>query len=483
MEKKIKTEGKNEVNSLVILTVTSLAVILVNINLGALNVALPSIVRHFQANASIANWIVISYMLANTVLILVFGQLADSFDRKKLYLLGMAIFTITSVLIGFAPNGWLFIVLRVIQAAGGALIITNNITLLTDLLPQSELGKAFGMNALVGSVAQLTGPVVGGVIASTFGWEWVFWAGVPFGVLGIWWGMKIFKNIPSTIEKRKDMDWVGGVVACIAFSGLILALSEGGILGWEHWVVISGFALFVLLSPLLVWIEVRVQRPMIDFSLFRDLSFTLANISTFLNSFVRVTVILLISLFLQSVAQMDAFWTGFALLPVTVGMLVASPLAGQLSNFISTRILTTAGLATSAVGLILLMIGLKPDIGYIIAGIGMGLVGFGSGLFLTPNTRAIMLSVPANRRGFANSLRSTFQNFGYVLSTAVSLTIITSMLPMHLQDAVYTGITDGLPVSDLEIISSGFRWALIGLFLTTMIGLVTASFRREKKSS
>lgn len=464
------------VNPWLVFSATSLSAILVMLNLGALNVALPAITRFYHANASLSSWILLSYMLVNTVLILVFGQLSDVYGRKTFFLIGTFIFTIVSFTIGFATNIWLFLILRVLQAAGGALIISNNSALITDAFPKEKLGKGLGMNVLVASAAQLLGPVIGGLIASEFGWRWVFWSGVPVGVIGLIWGIWVLRLLP-TRGSGNPVDWLGGVLIFISLSGLILALSEGGTLGWGSSVVIIGFFLFLVVTPVFVWLERHVDSPMFDFGLFRDIPYAMGNISAFLNAFTRVSVVLLVSLYLQSVLHYDPSWAGLAVLPVTVGMLVASPLSGNLSNRFSPRLLSTSGLTVSALGLIGLLLSLKPDVAYIWSGLGMLLVGLGSGFFMTPNTKAILTSVPYDHRGFANGLRSMLQNMGQVLSTAICLTIVAAALPSRLKDAVVGGTLKVMPEKDVQLMTTGYHWAFLTLLLATVAGVIVSFLR------
>ncbi|MBX6396037.1 MAG: MFS transporter, partial [Alicyclobacillaceae bacterium] len=222
-----------------VLSVTSLGVMLVMLNLGTLNVALPVVVHHFHAGAGVGSWILLSYMLVNTVLILVFGQFADIFGRRKLYLTGMAVFTAVSLLIGFSPNVWVLILLRALQAAGGALVITNTTALITDAFPERHLGKGLGVNVLVASAAQLLGPVIGGFLASTLDWRWIFWFNVPFGALGLVWGMIILRALPTRTSGEK-VDLAGGGLVFVALGGLIVAATQLGAAGKVGPVVWAG---------------------------------------------------------------------------------------------------------------------------------------------------------------------------------------------------------------------------------------------------
>lgn len=209
-----------------VLSVTSLGAFLVLVNIGTLNVALPELSRHFHADAATSSWILLSYMLVNTILILVFGQISDILGKRRMYLIGLAVFTVTSLLLGYSPNAGVLILLRIIQAAGGALVVTNTTPLITEAFPQSQLGTGLGLNILSASMAQVLGPVVGGLVTTAWGWRWVFWFNVPFGIMAFIWGLQILREKPLT-EPRTKVDRYGGILVFIALAGLILALSKG----------------------------------------------------------------------------------------------------------------------------------------------------------------------------------------------------------------------------------------------------------------
>src|ERR1700760_4865801 len=216
-----------------VLSVTSLGVLLAGTNTSTLDVGLPVVARHFSANATQASWIVLSYMLVNTVLILVFGRVADIVGRRRLYMVGLAILTGASVLCGFAPSALLLAVCRALQAVGAAAIITNTTALLTDAFPGRLLSTGLSFNVTAASAAQVAGPIVGGALASTLGWRAVFWFNVPFGVAGLLWAMRTLRADPPH-SSREPFDLVGAALTVTLIGGLVLALSEGGALGWVH---------------------------------------------------------------------------------------------------------------------------------------------------------------------------------------------------------------------------------------------------------
>lgn len=462
-----------------VLSTTSLGSLLVLLNVGTLNVALPVVTNHFHTSADISSWILLSYMLVNTIFILIFGRVADVFGRQKLYLIGLSVFTISALLIGFSPNVGVLITLRVIQALGGALVITNTTALITDSFPSKLLGTALGINVLIASTAQLLGPVIGGFLASTLGWKWVFWASAPFGLIGFVWGLFTLKRTKAA-KNHDKIDYLGGFTVLLSLGGLIIGLSEGSVLGWGNWIVILGFVLFITMTPLFIFIEKHTKAPLLDFKLFRHWSYSAANVTNFLNFFSQTAVVVCAALYFQLVFQENAFQSGLKVLPITIGMLVMSPIAGTLTRKFSARVLSTIGLSTSATGLLLMIIMINPGTAYPIYGLSLLLIGFGGGLFLTPNTTTIMTSVPPNRRGIANGIRSMLGNMGQVMSTAISLMVVTTVLPDRLKNVIYSGQSGTLSHSDLSLITTGYRYAFMVLFLAPFIGIFISYFRNAR---
>ncbi|MEW9697571.1 MFS transporter [Paenibacillus sp. SI8] len=465
-----------------VLSVTSLGAFLVLINIGTLNVALPELSQQFHANATASSWILLSYMLVNTILILIFGQISDIFGRSRMYLIGMAIFTVSSLLLGFAPNVEILILLRIVQAAGGALVVTNTTPLITDAFPQSQLGTGLGLNILSASVAQVLGPVVGGMVTTAWGWRWVFWSNVPFGIIALIWGFWILRE-KSLTRPHSKVDGYGGIMIFVALAGLIIALSEGGELGWGDLQVIGGFAVFAILTPLFLWHEHRSASPLLDLSLFESWTFGMGNIATFFNSFARTAVALLFALYYQFAFHQNALDAGLRILPITIGMLVISPIAGMLTKRVAIRVLASLGILISTAGLLLLLLVVGGNFTYGVTACGMLLIGIGTGLFLTPNTTEIMSSVPEQSRGVANGLRSMLYNLGQVLSTALSLTIVGAALPVHLKNVLYSGKNNAISTVDFAFVIHGYRWVIIALIGTSLLALAASWFRPQQKKA
>ncbi|MFC0411038.1 MFS transporter [Roseomonas elaeocarpi] len=462
-----------------VFSVTTLGVMLVFINSSTLNVALPVVSRHFGATPGQASWILLSYMLVNTIFILVFGRLADLIGRRRLYLLGLAVFVLGGCACGFAPSANWLIAFRVVQAIGGAAIITNTTALLTDAFPKHALSIGLGMNSSAAAAAQVLGPVVGGAVATWFGWRAVFLFNLPIGLVALVWAGMTLRGVRFRTEERFDL--LGAVLSLLMLGGFIVALSMGGSQGWDSAVVILGALVAVLVAPVFLLSQLRRRDPLVDLSLFRDRDRGFAYVTTTLMPLVTAGTVLISSLFLQAVQGYDAFGAGWRVMPAALGTMTAALCSGRLLRRFSSSTLCATGMSLAGVGLAVLLVNLRADIPYPLVGAGLLLLGLGSGTFLTPNTSSIMISVPSNRRGIANGIRSMLQNTGQVSGAALSLAIITSPLAIEAKRAVYSGAVRHFTAEDLAALLGSYRVALSVLLFFCVLGAVLSLLRRTRR--
>lgn len=451
------------------LSVVSLASIFSGMSGSALNVALPTVVRHFDASATAASWMLLAFMLANTVLMIFFGRLADMFGRRSMYLMGLATFTLASFLCGLAPNAWVVVGLRVLQAAGAAMLLTNSAAIVTAAFPRARLGQGMGIYLASFSVAQLLGPTVGGMLAEHAGWRWVFWYNVPVGLICLAWGAWALPRVASS-GQRQGIDVTGNLLILVALGSGLAALSQATTLGWTSWLVVGGLIIFVLGMPLFVLFERHVAHPLVDMTLFRNRSFALGLLASFLNSTSQAGVLLLFSLYFQAVKGEDPFSAGLRVLPLAVATLVFSSSSGLFQRRISARTLAVVGNLCTGSGLIVLGWAVATDAGY--AGIAAGLVlaGAGSGLFMPSNTTALMGEMPHERLGIANAMRLMLQQSGFVLGTAVVLSVLTAPLAPELRQLAFAGTLSDVSAAGLADLLLGYRWTLL-----TMLALSAAT--------
>lgn len=278
--------------------VTSLGLILIGIAGSTLNVALPVVVRHFRAGALESGWILLAFLLVNTASLVFFGRVADLLGRREVYLAGFALFTVASLLAGLSPGVWFLIAMRVLQAIGAAMILANGTVIITDAFPPERLSQGMGVYIGTLSVAQLAGPTLGGLIAETAGWQWIFWVNVPAGLVALVVGAAILRKVPR--RPRQPVDALGNVLVFAALSSALLALSEAGSSGLSSPVVPVGAAVFVVLVPLIVLVERRSPNPVLDLRLFGGRLLACANLASFCNALARSALILVVALYFQA---------------------------------------------------------------------------------------------------------------------------------------------------------------------------------------
>lgn len=446
------------------LSVVGLASLLIALNASTLNVALPEVVRHFQASPLAANWILLAYMLTGAALLLTFGRLADLFGRRSMYLAGLATFTASSLLLGLAPNVWVLVGLRALQAAGGAMLTANSAAIIADAFPPRLLSQGMGIYAASFSAAQLAGPSIGGLLADHAGWRWVFWFNVPVGILCLAWGAATLRPAAAKGDgtaKRPQgrLDVPGNLVVFIALASLLLALSQLQEVGRFGPAVVAGFAGFAVLLPVFLVIERRSESPLMDLALLRRPSYALANVAAFLGSMTRMAVVLLTALFLRAVHGDTAFVAGLKVMPLAIGTITASVSAGVLARWLYPRTVTVLGSAFVTSGLIVLFIALDAGSGYTPVAAGLAVVGLGTGMFLPANTTAIIAGLPGDRLGSANALRLLLQRVGVMTSTALALTIVTSPLAGDLRGDFFAGTIAAAPGGAVSQLVAGYHRA------------------------
>jgi EmrB/QacA subfamily drug resistance transporter len=456
------------------LSCTSLGMLLATINSGTLIIALPDLERVLHTGLLTLVWVILAYMIASTVLVLSAGRLSDLFGRKKAYIGGFVVFAIASLGAGFAQDATQLILWRIVQGIGAAFLFANAAALVTDAFPREQLGLAMGTNTMVAAVGLVIGPVLGGALVA-IGWEWVFWFNVPLGLIGAAWGAVILRELARP-DSVRGLDLLGTTTFVIGLTGLVFGISRGGIEGWVDPLVLGGIALALVLLPAFVIIESRASAPMLDLSIFRNRLFAAATGAAFVNGLSRFALMFVFVFYFQGPQGDDPITAGIKLAPMAIGMLIASPLAGIWADRRGSRILAALGMLVSAVGLAL-MTTLEVHTPYWQSGLWLLIVGVGSGMFNSPNTAAMMGTVPAHRRGVAAGARMMLQNTGAVLSIAFVLAIITAAVPKDVLFQIFSGLTSGLSDAQLDPFISNMHVALWVLAATSLVGALISLMR------
>ena len=448
---------------------TTLGMLIATINSSIVLIALPDIFKGIgvdplkSGNTSYLLWMIMGFLVVTAVLVVSFGRLGDMYGRAKMYNLGFAVFTVSSILLAVtwqqgAAGAWWLIGWRVVQGIGGAFLMANSSAILTDAFPANQRGMAMGINGVAAIAGSFLGLVVGGVLAP-INWHLIFLVSVPFGVLGTIWAY--LKLHDTGIRQHAKMDWWGNVTFAVGLIAVLVGITYGiqpygsDTMGWA-----SPFVLSCLLGGLAVLvafavIEIRVPNPLFNLGLFKIRSFTAANVANLVASLGRGGLQFILIIWLQGIwlplhgysFSQTPLWAGIYMLPMTVGFLLSAPLSGYLSDRLGTRVFASVGMLITA-GTFGLLIMLPVNFNYLaFAGI-LVVNGIGMGMFASPNRAEIMNSLPGNARGAGAGMAATFQNSALVLSIGIFFSLIITGLSTHLPAAMSAGLTaHGVPAA------------------------------------
>jgi MFS family permease len=438
----------------VALSNTTLGVLMASINGSILIISLPAIFRGIglnplePGNISYLLWTLMGYLVCTAVLVVTFGRLGDMFGRTRMYNAGFAVFTLASIALSLTPGhgggaALYLICMRIIQGIGGALLMANSTAILTDAFPHNQRGLALGINSIAGIGGSFIGLLVGGLLADVH-WRAVFWVSVPFGIIGTVWAYLMLHE--TARRKQVSIDWIGNITFAAGLVLLLVGINygiqpyAGHVMGWLSPKVIGCIGSGIVLLTIFFVTEHYVAAPMFDLRLFRIRAFTMGNLASLLSSIGRGGLQFMLIIWLQGIwlplhgysFARTPLWAGIFLLPLTAGFLIAGPVSGFLSDRYGARPFATGGMILGAVSFALLML-LPVNFPYWAFAFIILLQGIGTGLFASPNSAAIMNSVPPGERGQASGMRATTMNAGMVLSIGVffSLMIIglASTLP------------------------------------------------------
>ena len=448
---------------------TTLGTLLATINASIVLISLPAIFRGIglnplaPGNVSYLLWMLMGYLVVTAVLVVLFGRLGDMYGRVRIYNLGFIVFTIAAIALSFDPfhlgGGAMWLIgWRVVQGVGGAMLMAASSAILTDAFPANQRGMALGVNMVAAVAGSFLGLLIGGVLSE---WDWraIFWVGVPVGILGTIWSLRSLKELG--VRTPGKLDWAGSLTFGVGLTVLLTGITYGiqpygnSTTGWGNPLVFGSIGFGLVLLVAFCFIELRVSHPMVDIRLFRSTSFGMGNLAGLMSSVGRGGLQFMLIIWLQGIwlplhgysFESTPLWAGIYMLPMTVGFLVAGPLAGTLSDRFGARPFTVSGMALMAVSFVALVM-IPVDFNYWVFAVLVFLNGLGGGIFTAPNTAAIMSSVPAAQRGAASGVRATFFNAGSSLSIGIFFSLMIIGLANTLPSAMSAGLQEqGVPAS------------------------------------
>ena len=436
------------------LTIAAITSFLNPFLISAVNVALPAIEKAFGMDAVTLSWVITSYLLSSAILLLPMGKMADMRGIKKIFTIGVVIFSITTFLCGIAYSGTMLIVFRVIQGIGGSMTMTTAPAILVMAFPQEQRGRVLGISVSAVYLGLATGPFVGGILTQQLGWRSVFIISSLFGLFAaIITFLFLGKDKKEKIQAPIDIS--GSITYALALMALVFGSSK--IPETTGWLLLATGA---LLLGTFVFIENRSQNPVIDLRLFsRNRLFAFSNIAALINYSATFAIVFLLSLYLQKIQLLSPQKAGTILLAQPLVMAILSPVAGQWSDRIQPRYLSSLGMALSAIGL-LWMVFLNQETSHTVIVLNLILVGLGFALFSSPNMNTIMSSVNKDQYAIASGVSSSMRVVGQI----VSMTIVTFFM------AWFLGKSSIMEVSN-ELFMNSVKWAFSAFSLLAFVGV------------
>jgi MFS family permease len=440
---------------------TTLGVLLATLDASITLIAMPDIFRGIHldplvpANSFYLLWMILGFLVVSSVLIVSLGRLGDMYGRVRIYNLGFLIYTVASV---FLTVDWItgragalfLIVFRIVQGIGAACLLANAAAIITDAFPSHQRGMALGINNIVGVSGMFVGLVLGGLLAP-IDWRMVFLISVPVGLFGTVWAY--LKLEERSQPRRAPIDWAGNITFAAGLILMMVSVTYGirpygsHATGWGSPRVIVLLAGGVACLIAFAAIERRVESPMFRLPLFRIRAFSFGTLSTFLSAIARGGLMFMLIIWLQGIwlpqhgySFTDTpLWAGIYMLPLTLGMLLAGPTSGFLSDRFGARPFATGGMIGAAISFLLLSL-LPTDFPYPLFALVLLLNGISMGLFASPNRAAVMNSLPPADRGAGGGMNQTFQNSAQVISIGVFFTLMIAGLASTLPAALSSGL-------------------------------------------
>jgi EmrB/QacA subfamily drug resistance transporter len=400
-----------------VLIATSLAVLLAQIDTSVVNLALKSIAADLHSGVSAMQWVIDAYNLAYAALLLTGGTLGDLYGRRRIFVIGIALFAAGTLICALAPSANLLILGRVVSGLGAAFALPMSLVLLAIVFPgKQERAHALGIWASCNGLAFIVGPTLGGWLVASIGWRSIFYLALPLCALAV---ALTYRAVAESADPRgRHLDLPGQVLAVAGLGGLAFAAIEGSHWGWASPVILSivGGALAALV--LLVWVEARTEGPLLPLEFFRKPVFSAALAVAGLMTFGMYALLFLMPLYFQTVRGATPLGAGLALLPMSVSFVIVSQLVGYLTNALGPRIVMTAGMACMGVGALFLA-AIGETTGMVAIGLALLVVGIGLGLNTAPVNGVAVAAVPPARSGTASGLLNTGRMIGATLGVAV----------------------------------------------------------------
>ncbi len=463
-----------------VLSAVGMGVFLATIDGSIVNISLPTLVGAFQTDFALVQWVVLSYLLTVTTLMLGVGRLADIYGKKPIYTTGFIVFTVGSVLCGLSPTIYTLIGFRVLQAVGAAMVMALGMAIVTEAFPPSERGRALGISGTIVSVGIAVGPTLGGLIVKNLSWHWIFFVNLPIGIVGTW---MVVRYVPAFKPPGgQRFDYLGALALCVSLLALLLALTFGQRVGFGDRSVLLLFGTWVVSLAAFIFIELHLDQPMIDLRLFRNTLFSVSLATGFMIFICLAGTLLLMPFYIQNVLGYDPQQTGLLMATVPVALGIIAPVSGSLSDRFGSRPITVAGLAVLTAGFLAVssLDAETTTLGYVLRFLPVGL---GMGIFQSPNNSAIMGAAPRDRLGIASGMLAVTRTLGQTTGIATLGALWAGQVFKHAGGVLAGGATVAPISAQVFALRDTFVFVSVLIFAALLLSIWGLREERKQKRS
>jgi EmrB/QacA subfamily drug resistance transporter len=453
-----------------VLAVLMLGSIMAAVDSTIVTLAFPSIVEFLGSNFVGTVGIIMSYLVVLAVFTTQFGRAGDIHGRARLFNLGFAIFTVSSLLCGLAPNISFLIAARAAEGVGAALLVANSAAILTDTFPRNRLGRSFGYIAVAWNTGTFLGIILGGTLTTLLGWRYIFLINIPIGLVGVYLGRRYLRDV-NRVQVGSDltgMVLLGVALTTICYSSVDLAAS--GLTLFNALLLLGGFALIAITLEY----ERRTKSPMIDLKAFSNRVLRFSLIAAFLQNIAVLAIALLLTTYLQGIRGLSPLYAALLLLPSSIVNIFLAPFTGRMADRFGARIIATAGIACVGVSTALLLtVGLTTP--YYVVALAMVISGMGGAMFYPANNSAVMANAAKGSYGVVSGLYRTLQNIGTLGSYILAISVLSLGLPRSVAYQVFIGTTEmlgGLTSSYIQGFHLALEASLVILFVAGAMSYV-----------
>jgi EmrB/QacA subfamily drug resistance transporter len=430
----------------------------------SINVALPSIGREFSMDAMSLSWVSTVYLLASAMFLVPFGKIGDIYGRKKIFLSGLVIYTLSSLICSFSVNSMMLISFRIFQGIGSSMVFGSGVAIISSIYPPGERGKAIGLT--IGSVylGLSMGPFIGGILTHSFGWRCIFILNFPLGLIAI---IYVITNLKGEWAEAKGekLDIWGTFLYCISLVLIMFGLSKLPV-NIGYFSIAAGITVLLIF----IYLELKISNPVLNIKLFKgNPIFAFSNLAALINYSATFAVTFLLSFYLQYIKMLNPQTAGSILIAQPIVMATFSPLAGRLSDKIDSRVIASIGMGLTVLGLILLVF-LNEQTSFLYVIFALIILGLGFALFSSPNTNAVMSSVERKYLGVASATIGTMRLIGQMLSMGIAMFVIS----------IFVGKVQITPQNHIQLMTS-IRVSFLIFVVLCIIGIF-ASLARGKNS-